>query len=62
MYFEEFLRLLVEQGWRSGESTRLPPMWRAFKSLRRRHMWVKFVVLLREVFLRAPRFALLLKN
>ena len=33
-----------EQGWRSGESTRLPPMWPGFKSRRRRHMWVEFVV------------------
>ena len=33
-----------EQGWRSSESTRLPPMWPGFKSRRRRHMWVKFVV------------------
>ena len=33
-----------EQGWRSGESSRLPPMWPGFKSLRRRHMWVEFVV------------------
>ena len=32
------------QGWRSGESTRLPPMWPGFKSRRRRHMWVEFVV------------------
>ena len=28
----------------SGESTRLPPMWPMFKSRRRRHMWVEFVV------------------
>ena len=35
---------LGEQGWRSGESTRLPPMWPGFKSRRRRHMWVEFVV------------------
>ena len=33
-----------EQGWRSGESARLPPMWPGFKSWRRRHMWVEFVV------------------
>ena len=32
------------QGWRNGESTRLPPMWPGFKSRRRRHMWVEFVV------------------
>ena len=31
-------------GWRSGESVRLPPMWPGFKSRRRRHMWVEFVV------------------
>ena len=33
-----------EQGWRSGESTRLPPMWPGFDSQTRRHMWVEFVV------------------
>ena len=33
-----------EQGWRSGESARLPPMWPGFKSRRQRHMWVEFVV------------------
>ena len=30
------------QGWRSGESTRLPPMWPGFDSRTRRHMWVEF--------------------
>ena len=35
---------LREQGWRSGESTRLPPMWPGFKSRGRCHMWVEFVV------------------
>ena len=33
-----------EQGWRSDESTRLPPIWPGFESWRRRHMWVEFVV------------------
>ena len=33
-----------EQGWRSGESTRLPPMWSGFDSRTQRHMWVEFVV------------------
>ena len=33
-----------EHGWRSGESTRLPPMWPGFDSRSRRHMWVEFVV------------------
>ena len=33
-----------EQGWRSGESTRLPPMWLRFDSRTRCHMWVEFVV------------------
>ena len=33
-----------KQGWRSGESARLPPMWPGFKSRLRRHMWVEFVV------------------
>ena len=35
---------LPERGWRSGWSTRLPPMWPGFNSRRRRHMWVEFVV------------------
>ena len=30
-------------GWRSGESTRLPPMWPGLDSQTRRHMWVEFV-------------------
>ena len=48
---------------RSGESARLSPMWPVFKSRRRRHIWVEFVVgLLREVFLRILRFSPLLKN
>ena len=35
---------LGEQGWRSGESTRLPPMWPGFDSRPRFHMWAEFVV------------------
>ena len=31
------------QGWRSGESTRLPPLWPGFDSQIRRQMWVEFV-------------------
>ena len=64
--------LLGEQGWRSVESTRLPPMCPGFNSRTRRHMLVEFVVgsllcsekstLLREVFLRVLRFSPLLKN
>ena len=39
------LHIPGEQGWRSGESARLPPMWRpGFDSRTRRHMWVEFVV------------------
>ena len=38
-----WVSLLGEQWWRSGESTRLPPMWPGLKSRRRRHMWVEFV-------------------
>ena len=30
--------------WRSGESTRLPPVWPGFDSRSRRHMWVDFAV------------------
>ena len=33
-----------EQGWRSGESARLPPMCPGFDSRTRCHMWVEFVV------------------
>ena len=33
-----------EQGWRSGESARLPPMWPGFDSRTRRHMSVEFVI------------------
>ena len=33
-----------EQGWGSGESARLPPVQSGFKSQRRRHVWVEFVV------------------
>ena len=32
------------KGWRSSESARLPPIRPGFKSWRRCHMWVKFVV------------------
>ena len=40
-----FVLSVWEQGWRSGESTCLPPMWPGFKSRHRRHnMWVEFVV------------------
>ena len=35
--------LLGEQGWHSGESARLPPMWPGFDSRTRCHMWVEFV-------------------
>ena len=35
---------LGQKRWRSGESTRLPPMWPWFKSLQQRHMWVEFDV------------------
>ena len=33
-----------QQGWRSGGSVRLPPVWPGFDSRTRRHMWVEFVV------------------
>ena len=36
--------ILGEQGRYCGASTRLPPMWPGFKSRRRSHMWVEFVV------------------
>ena len=34
----------MAQGWRSGESTRLPPIWLGIDSRTRRDMWVEFVV------------------
>ena len=33
-----------EQGWRSGDRARLPPMWPGFDSRTRCHKWVEFVV------------------
>ena len=33
-----------EQGWRSGDSARLPPMCPGLVSRTRRHIWVEFVV------------------
>ena len=33
-----------EQGWHSGESTCLPPVWPGFDSQTRCHMGVEFVV------------------
>lgn len=32
-----------QQGWRSGETSRLPPIWPGFVSLTRRRMWIEFV-------------------
>ena len=32
-----------EEGWRSGESTRLPPTLPGFDPQTRRQMWVEFV-------------------
>ena len=31
------------QGWCSGKSTRLPPLWLGFDFLTQRHMWIEFV-------------------
>ena len=44
VFVKAFDRVNGEQGWRSGESARLPPMWPGFDSRTRRHMWVEFVV------------------
>ena len=56
--------ILGVQGWRSGESTRLPPMWPGFDSLTRRHMWVEFVgsLLCTERFSSGTPVSPLLKN
>ena len=52
------------QGWRSGESTRLPPMWPWVDSQTRRHMWVEFVgsLLCTERFSPGTPVSSLLKN
>ena len=34
-----------EHGWRSGENTRLPPMWPGFDSRTRRHKWALLILL-----------------
>ena len=47
-----------ELGRRSGESTRLPPIWPGFDSLTRRRIWVEFVGSL----LCSERFSPLAKN
>ena len=39
-----YLLTYGEQGWCSGESARLSPMWPGFDSQTQRHMWVEFVV------------------
>ena len=56
----------IWQGWCSGESTRLPPMWPGFDSRSRRHMWVEFVVgsssLLRGFFSGYSGFPLSIKT
>ena len=39
-----FHKIIKEQGWGSGESTRLPTMWPRFDYWTRRHMWVEFFV------------------
>ena len=52
------------QGWRSGESTRLPPMWPGFDSQTRCHKWVEFVgsLLCTERFSPGTPVSPLLKN
>ena len=40
----DYATCFAEQGWRSGESTRLPHIWLEFDSRTRRHMWVEFAV------------------
>ena len=52
------------QGWRSGESTRLPPMWPGFDSQIRRQMSIEFVgsLLCTERFSPGTPVSPLLKN
>ena len=58
------LGVLGVQGWRSGDSTRLPPMLPGFDSQTRRHMWVEFVgsLLCTERFSPGTPVSPLLKN
>ena len=52
------------QGWRSGESTRFPPMWPGFHSQIWRQMWLEFVgsLLCTERFSFGTPVSPLLKN
>ena len=60
----KLMRALGVQGWRSGESTRLPPMWPGFDYQSGCHTWVELVgsLLCTENFFRVLRFSPLLKN
>ena len=42
--FKRLQTIAGEQGWHSGESTCLPPMWPGFDSWTQRYIWVEFVV------------------
>ena len=43
-FFEKFCaKNDFDEGWPSGESTCLPPMWPGFDFHTRRHIWVEFV-------------------
>ena len=56
---------MYEQGWCSGESTLLPPMWPGFKHRCEHHMWLEFVVhslLCSQRFFVVLQFSPLLKN
>ena len=66
-YFRQWEKRIVRvQERRSGESTRLPPMWPGFDSWTRLCMWGKFVVGSRpcseRFFCRYPGFPLSLKS
>ena len=53
------------EGWRSGGSTCLPPLWPGFDSWMWHHMWVEFVVCSRlapKVFLWVLQFSSLHEN
>ena len=41
--FSTLQKTFEEQWWRSGASTRLPPMWPRFDNQTWRHIWVEFV-------------------
>ena len=64
LYTKDIISNIIsrEQWWRSGETTRLPPMWPGFGFQTRGHMWVEFVSSFLKGFPGYSGFALSSKN